>query len=114
MDQSCGGVYGEDDRRFIFNSALVGIKSKARFKISNIKKVAVFSLSWINHSVSKVVEDVTLWSVDFLSVFTEWQQWRRTVGFSSSISERVVLAFVHHYVDVILNAFFFFFFFEED
>jgi len=45
MDQSCGGVYGEDDRRFIFNSALVGIKSKARFKISNIKKVAVFSLS---------------------------------------------------------------------
>lgn len=38
-DQLCGGIYGEDDRKFVFSSALVGVKSKARFKISNIKKV---------------------------------------------------------------------------
>lgn len=55
LDQSCGGVYSEDDRRFVFSSALVGIKSKARFKISNIKKVCTsvnpFCLSCILNSV---------------------------------------------------------------
>ena len=39
VDRSCGGVYIEDDRRFVFSSALVGIKSKARFKVTNVKKV---------------------------------------------------------------------------
>ena len=34
-----GGVYGEDENRFIFNNVLVGGKSKARFKISNNNKV---------------------------------------------------------------------------
>lgn len=43
LDQFCGGVYIEDDRKFVFSSALVGIKSKARFKITNVKKVCI---SW--------------------------------------------------------------------
>lgn len=46
VDQSAGGVYGEEDRRFIFSSALVGIKSKARFKISNTKKVCTGSVTF--------------------------------------------------------------------
>jgi len=40
-DQLCGGIYGEEDRKFMFCNALVGVKSKARIKISNIKKVSV-------------------------------------------------------------------------
>jgi hydrocephalus-inducing protein len=38
-DQLCGGIYGEEDRKFVFSNALVGVKSKARFKIANNKKV---------------------------------------------------------------------------
>jgi hydrocephalus-inducing protein len=38
-DQLCGGIFGEEDRKFVFSNALVGVKSKARFKITNIKKV---------------------------------------------------------------------------
>ena len=45
-DQFCGGVYCEDERRFIFSSSLVGVKSKARFKISNVKKVSKLSVSF--------------------------------------------------------------------
>lgn len=45
--QSCGGVYNEDDRRFAFSSALVGVKSKARFKISNVKKVHFIRLPFL-------------------------------------------------------------------
>ena len=40
-DQLCGGIYGEEDRKFVFCDALVGVKSRARFKISNTKKVSL-------------------------------------------------------------------------
>ena len=36
-----GGVYGEDENRFIFNNVLVGMKAKARFKICNPNKVNI-------------------------------------------------------------------------
>lgn len=42
-----GGVYGEDENRFIFNNVIVGRRAKARFKISNTNKVpcdVVFSI----------------------------------------------------------------------
>lgn len=34
-----GGVYGEDEKKFVFNNVIVGHKAKARFKISNVNKV---------------------------------------------------------------------------
>ncbi|KAK3085440.1 hypothetical protein FSP39_003318 [Pinctada imbricata] len=34
-----GGVYGEDEKKFVFNNVIIGRKAKARFKISNINKV---------------------------------------------------------------------------
>ena len=34
-----GGVYGEDENKFIFGHVLVGRKVRARFKISNANKV---------------------------------------------------------------------------
>ncbi|ESO91099.1 hypothetical protein LOTGIDRAFT_122343, partial [Lottia gigantea] len=42
-----GGVYGEEEKKFVFNNVIVGRKAKARFKISNHNKVpcdVVFSL----------------------------------------------------------------------
>jgi len=45
---SCGGVYNEDERRFVFSSALVGVKTRARFKISNVKKVRFVSVAFLN------------------------------------------------------------------
>ncbi|XP_041375521.1 hydrocephalus-inducing protein homolog [Gigantopelta aegis] len=42
-----GGIYGEEERRFVFNNVIVGRKAKARFKISNTNKVpcdVVFTL----------------------------------------------------------------------
>ena len=36
-----GGVYGEDENKFIFGQVLVGRKAKARFKISNGNKVRI-------------------------------------------------------------------------
>ncbi|XP_074644164.1 hydrocephalus-inducing protein homolog [Tubulanus polymorphus] len=42
-----GGVYGEDENRFVFNNVIVGCKAKARFKIANSSKVpcdVVFSI----------------------------------------------------------------------
>ena len=44
-----GGVFGEEEKKFVFSSALVGVRSKARFKITNIKKVcksAAFRQTW--------------------------------------------------------------------
>ena len=38
------GVYGEEERRFLFKSVVVGQTSKARFKISNPNKVGVVTL----------------------------------------------------------------------
>ena len=34
-----GGIYSEEERKFVFNNILVGAKVKARFKIMNPKKV---------------------------------------------------------------------------
>ncbi|XP_059164892.1 hydrocephalus-inducing protein homolog isoform X11 [Physella acuta] len=42
-----GGVYGEEERKFVFNNVIVGRTAKARFKISNNNKVpcdVVFTL----------------------------------------------------------------------
>ncbi len=38
-EDGCIGVYGEEERRFVFKSVIVGQCSKARFKISNTNKV---------------------------------------------------------------------------
>ena len=55
-DQLCGGVYGEEDRKFMFCNALVGVKSKARIKISNIKKVGVASSMACRDSLNVIVK----------------------------------------------------------
>ncbi|XP_069113582.1 hydrocephalus-inducing protein homolog isoform X2 [Argopecten irradians] len=34
-----GGVYGEDEKKFVFNNVIVGHKATARFKIANVNKV---------------------------------------------------------------------------
>ena len=34
-----GGVYGEEENRFVFNNVLVGSRARARFKITNTNKV---------------------------------------------------------------------------
>ncbi|XP_046359897.2 hydrocephalus-inducing protein homolog isoform X3 [Haliotis rufescens] len=42
-----GGVYGEEEKKFVFNNVIVGRRAKARFKISNTNKVpcdVVFTL----------------------------------------------------------------------
>ena len=41
-----GGVFGEDENKFIFGHVLVGRKAKARFKISNAYKVC-----WNNYCI---------------------------------------------------------------
>lgn len=33
------GVYGEEEKKFVFNNVIVGRKAKARFKILNANKV---------------------------------------------------------------------------
>ena len=37
-----GGVYGEDENRFVFNNVLVGMRAKARFKVTNTNKVRAY------------------------------------------------------------------------
>ena len=37
-----GGIYGEGENRFVFNNVLVGVKAKARFKITNTNKVSQY------------------------------------------------------------------------
>ena len=39
VDEDCVGVYGEEERRFVFKSVIVGQTAKARFKISNPNRV---------------------------------------------------------------------------
>ncbi len=39
--KDCVGVYGEEEKRFVFKNVLVGQMSKARFKISNTNKVTI-------------------------------------------------------------------------
>lgn len=46
-----GGVYAEDENKFIFNNVIIGRKAKARFKICNTNKVpcdVVFSVKPTN------------------------------------------------------------------
>jgi len=61
-----GGVCNEDERRFVFSSALVGVKTKARFKISNVKKVHFISLAYRCSFVSTLVCLVTYSAWDSL------------------------------------------------
>lgn len=35
-----GGLYGEEESKFVFSNVLVGAKAKARFKITNTNKVS--------------------------------------------------------------------------
>ncbi len=43
-----GGVFGEEENRFVFSNVLVGMRAKARFKITNTSKVHI-----------KILEQVT-------------------------------------------------------
>jgi len=43
MMEECGGVFGEEDNKFMFNNVIVGRKSYARFKIINTNKVIIKS-----------------------------------------------------------------------
>ncbi|CAH1779299.1 unnamed protein product [Owenia fusiformis] len=55
-----GGIFGEDENRFIFNNVIVGMKAKARFKVSNSNKVpcdVVFSIKPLHAKhASKIME----------------------------------------------------------
>ena len=64
-----GGVYGEDENKFIFGHVLVGRKVKARFKISNANKVRVCgklmnTLNSLAHYWKALVRHVTVHSVN--------------------------------------------------
>ena len=41
FEENCVGVYGENERRFLFKSVIVGKSSRARFKITNSNKVII-------------------------------------------------------------------------
>lgn len=41
--ENCVGVYGEEEKRFVFKSVIVGKTSRARFKITNHNKVTNYS-----------------------------------------------------------------------
>ncbi|XP_022080460.1 hydrocephalus-inducing protein homolog isoform X2 [Acanthaster planci] len=56
-----GGVYGEDQNKFIFGHVLVGRKVKARFKISNANKVScdvIFSCKLVTSKPSSKLQDI--------------------------------------------------------
>ena len=55
-----GGVFGEDENKFIFGQVLVGRKAKARFKISNRNKVRVISSVWCVHELSFVFKEISI------------------------------------------------------
>ncbi|XP_064641495.1 hydrocephalus-inducing protein-like isoform X2 [Lineus longissimus] len=48
-----GGIYGEDENRFVFSNVIVGSKAKARFKITNMNKVPCDVLFNIKPILSK-------------------------------------------------------------
>ena len=50
-EDGCVGVYGEEERRFVFKSVIVGQRSQARFKVSNPNKVHTF-VSWNRRDIS--------------------------------------------------------------
>ena len=41
-EDHCVGVYGEEERKFVFKNIIVGKTSVARFKITNLNKVGVY------------------------------------------------------------------------
>ncbi|XP_033625714.1 hydrocephalus-inducing protein homolog [Asterias rubens] len=56
-----GGVYGEDENKFIFGHVLVGRKVKARFKISNANKVScdvLFACKLVTSKPSSKLQDI--------------------------------------------------------
>ena len=57
-----GGVYGEEENKFVFNNVLVGAKTKARFKLTNTNKVPCVVLCSIKPVATKH-------SAKFLDVF---------------------------------------------
>uniref|UniRef100_A0A2C9K9X8 HYDIN/VesB/CFA65-like Ig-like domain-containing protein n=1 Tax=Biomphalaria glabrata TaxID=6526 RepID=A0A2C9K9X8_BIOGL len=60
-NQEAGGVYGEEEKKFIFNNVIVGRTAKARFKISNNNKVpcdVAFTLKPTNIKGSPKTSDV--------------------------------------------------------
>ncbi|XP_071173399.1 hydrocephalus-inducing protein homolog isoform X10 [Mytilus edulis] len=60
-----GGVYAEDENKFIFNNVIIGRKAKARFKICNTNKVmcdVVFSVKPTN--VKRAGQNQDIFEVD--------------------------------------------------
>ncbi|KAH9493176.1 hypothetical protein Btru_021958, partial [Bulinus truncatus] len=60
-NQEVGGVYGEEEKKFVFNNVIVGRTAKARFKISNNNKVPcdiAFTLKPINTRLTPKTSDV--------------------------------------------------------
>ncbi|XP_033116735.1 hydrocephalus-inducing protein homolog isoform X2 [Anneissia japonica] len=61
LDMESGGVYGEDENRFLFGNVLVGRRSKARFKIMNRNKIScdvVFTCKLNSSKVSSKLQDI--------------------------------------------------------
>ena len=54
-----GGVYGEDEGRFVFMNTLVGSRAKARFKISNSNKVPCDVIFSVKTNVTKATSKFT-------------------------------------------------------
>ncbi|XP_070194710.1 hydrocephalus-inducing protein homolog isoform X4 [Littorina saxatilis] len=61
MDDESGGVYGEEEKKFLFNNVIVGRKAKARFKISNTTKVpcdVVFQLKPVTLKGAPKIQEI--------------------------------------------------------
>ena len=48
-EQECVGVYGEEDKKFVFKGVIVGKTSVARFRIANPNKVNILKRSLMTH-----------------------------------------------------------------
>lgn len=60
-EMESGGVYGEEEKKFIFNNVIVGRKAKARFKISNTTKVpcdVIFQLKPVSQKGAPKVQEI--------------------------------------------------------
>ncbi|XP_071959113.1 hydrocephalus-inducing protein homolog isoform X2 [Antedon mediterranea] len=61
LGMESGGVYGEDENRFLFGNVLVGRRSKARFKIMNRNKIAcdvLFTCKLNSFKASSKLQDI--------------------------------------------------------
>ncbi|XP_077982980.1 hydrocephalus-inducing protein homolog isoform X2 [Glandiceps talaboti] len=61
LELDSGGVYGEDENKFVFGNVIVGRKAKARFKIVNSNKVpcdVVFTCKPISSKPSSKLQDI--------------------------------------------------------